>query len=490
MKVKLLVSIILSSLAFVAVAQQQDSIAVIPPKQHSQHRFALFGHRDSVALHMHNPHISDSLHTNGYFHKHRDSLVKHHIHFKHLKKYHSGLYVVTMQDHPVNDLFEDIQKESNLHFSIIGNIDTRLTTRVESFSLKHIIDEICYQAGWVAVAQLNQIVVYGNGAEEILKDQKIIYEYIPRFMKTDELLNAVTDLSENVEIKKQPANNSIFVSGTLSEVKSAISYLRFFDVPPKTVMIELLVVEYKHGNSFNWSFDITSGSTGRLSDINYRPGSGGSFSYNFLSSLNPNFKVNLSSLVENNYANIVTNPHVIAKNNEPASISIQESKYVRLEQATINGVTTNLRQLKTGILLKVTPTIMSNELMELELDAENSFFLPQENEGEISTLSNVLNTKVLIKNGETLIIGGLIKAEEDDAVGGFPILRKIPLIGLLFRKSNKRKNYLETVIYITPYIDPLTPVKGLRSLDMLEKINDKLNKEERKLERKAIRKLY
>lgn len=57
-----------------------------------------------------------------------------------------------------------------------------------------------------------------------------------------------------------------------------------------------------------------------------------------------------------------------------------------------------------------------------------------------------------VANGETLILGGLIKEEEVDADSGFPYLRRLPLFGYLFKEKEKRRVYTETVVYITPRI--------------------------------------
>lgn len=221
------------------------------------------------------------------------------------------------------------------------------------------------------------------------------------------------------------------------------------------VTIEFLVVEYIHGNSFEWGIDITSGTVGRLSDIAYAPGAVDntlSFSYDFLNQLDPSFKLNLKALIGNNYASIVSNPHISVKDKQPAIIQSKETKYILLQVASINGLTTELQELDAGITLNATPTIINDSIVHLDVDGEVSEFIPFSESGEYSIESNHINTQINVKAGQTLIIGGLIKREEMLVEGKVPILGSIPLLGLLFKRKNTVNRETELVIYITPHI--------------------------------------
>jgi general secretion pathway protein D len=255
-------------------------------------------------------------------------------------------------------------------------------------------------------------------------------------------------------------------------------------------------VEYQHGKEFEWGFDIVNGTYGRADDINYLPGSSGikgqdlfSATYNFVSKLKPNFKVNLQALIANNLANVVTNPHVVVVNGEMAKIDIKEKRFIILQTATINGVTTTLEKLDGGISLHVTPTIMQDDLVLLDLLGSNSIFLGDIGDENYAMQSNDLATKISVKNGETLVIGGLIQNEATDNKGGVPLISRIPLIGLLFKNLYRNDSYSETVVYITPYIGPLQNPKFESNYEELKHLNNKLRREDNQLERKGIRKL-
>jgi len=476
-------------LFFVGFVAAQDSI----PKNDTlkKHHFNIFGFTHNIKNVTHKlVHIEDTLYVSPY-QKHKKKVRYHKEHFNHLKQYESGLYEVKIKHKSLHELFDDIAKASNTNFTLIGITDVAITAHIETFDLEYLVDEICYENEMIAVKEHNRYIIYGIGSEKIVKNADVIYKYNPRNIEASELITKANELKVAAKLQYQQAQNTIIISGTLSDVKETITRIRTLDVEAKKVSIELLIVEYNHGDNFTWDFDITSAKSQRLSNVNYIPGGNTiGFTYDFLSDLKPNFKVNLKALAEKNLANVITNPRVMTLNNKEAKIDLQETIYVELQVASINGITTNLNPVNAGTTLTVTPKIMNNGLIQLDVNAINSIFLPQETNGEITTQKNTLTTQVLIRNGETLILGGLIKASESNGRGGVPILRDIPLIGLLFRKASKRINYIETVIYITPYMNPLRSQQTIHAKNKLQKIQDKLEKEGKKLERTGIRKAF
>ncbi len=226
------------------------------------------------------------------------------------------------------------------------------------------------------------------------------------------------------------------------------------DYANKNIAIELLVVEYEHGDQFDWGFDVTSGTTGKLSEGSYSPGSSNSlaFKYNFLDQLDPNFKINLKALITKNHAKILTNPHISVKNNENAVIDAQEVQYLILSNSSQFGVTNTIESIKAGVKLNVTPIIKNDSIVELDVVGTISEFILTGLTGQRTTEENSITTKVNVNNGYSLIIGGLIKKEEVEIKGKVPFFGSIPLLGFLFKRKVKKTLIKEIVIYITPHI--------------------------------------
>jgi general secretion pathway protein D len=393
-----------------------------------------------------------------------------------IKKYKSGLITVSVKNESLSKFYKDLDHYFPNNIEVKGEILGIFNENIETFDIDYLVDEIAIKNDIIAIKELNKYYIYASGSEQIIQNRPLIYHYKPRNLNVQLLFNNVSNLNLNTVIIENTNTNEILIQGKLSEIKNTVKILRTLDRPLDKVNIEILVVEYRHGNSFNWKYDITSGTSGRIDNGSAFDVAGAiSGTYNFLSKLSPSFKFNLQALVEDQNANIVTNPHVVAINNEMAEINIAETQYLRLQSAGLNGLSTNLQQIQASLDLKVTAQILIDQNFILDVDVDNTEFTPNSRQDQIQTISSNIDTKVLARNGETLIIGGLVQFREFDNSGGVPFLSKIPLVGLLFKQKNRSKEFIETVIYITPYMAPLTS-------RAYEKITIKDDEIERKLD--------
>lgn len=224
----------------------------------------------------------------------------------------------------------------------------------------------------------------------------------------------------------------------------------------KQVTIELLLVEYIHRDGFNWGIDILNAQKGKFSEGSFTPGEENSnFSsvYDITSSLTDKFKFNLQSLVNDNEASILQNPRVTVENSKTGKINITEDKYIQLQTSSINGLTTQLQKIQVGVKLEISPKIKDNSLINLKVNGSLSEFqIISATGGDYSVETNLIDTDVTMRNDETLVIGGMIKKEDINIESGVLILRKIPLIGKLFTRIEKRVIQKEMVLYLTAYI--------------------------------------
>jgi len=103
-------------------------------------------------------------------------------------------------------------------------------------------------------------------------------------------------------------------------------------------------------------------------------------------------------------------------------------------------------------MLNVTPLVLDAGYIDLQVEGEVSVFVsaPQ---GQFIIARQDVATRVLVQSGKTLVIGGLVTKEVATTEAGVPGLHRIPLLGYLFKSKTKSMRYIETVIYITPYID-------------------------------------
>ncbi|MBK8966288.1 MAG: type II and III secretion system protein [Lewinellaceae bacterium] len=291
-----------------------------------------------------------------------------------------------------------------------------------------------------------------------LSGQRMVQEYKMKNLISDVVLQKFEQINKDVEVYEHKEGNRLILVGDSMQIQNAKTQLEMLDVPQMMISIEFMLVEYFHEHDFNWGIDITQGTSGNFGNVNYTPGASSgemSFMYNAISKLSPNFHLNIRALVNEDRAKVMTNPHLAVLSGEPASLNIVDRRTIVLETATINGVTTTLQNIEAGINLSVTPVPTHDSLIHLNIQGRVSEFLPFSSAGEFLIEENNISTLVTVLDGHTLIIGGLIVEETNTLEGGVPFLRKIPLLGLLFKSKKEVKNYVERVIYITPYLHPI-----------------------------------
>lgn len=191
-----------------------------------------------------------------------------------------------------------------------------------------------------------------------------------------------------------------------------------------------------------------------------------------ISTLTPfNGPVNISYainyLVKNSKGRVVSNPKILITNGEEATIDITQDyiESTETEQSAYTGGTLATRTYNigsdAGIKVGITPFISPDGYVTLNIKPEYSTILSQvtaqDSAGQYiaATLLSRRNLdlkNVRIKDGETLVIGGLISEEEQKTIGKVPVLGDIPLIGSLFRSTSSEKKKNEMVIMITPKI--------------------------------------
>ncbi len=159
---------------------------------------------------------------------------------------------------------------------------------------------------------------------------------------------------------------------------------------------------------------------------------------------------NLQALEESNLAHLISNPVITTTDNREASMLVGQKIPLIVQDQAGNPIT----QLTTiGIMLKVTPHINSNEKITLDVHNEVSDLSSQATvQGGVIINTSESDTRVLVQNGETAIIGGLIRKVEAQLDTGIPVLKDLPLLGLLFKHSINTKNNRELVVFVTPRI--------------------------------------
>jgi type IV pilus assembly protein PilQ len=159
-------------------------------------------------------------------------------------------------------------------------------------------------------------------------------------------------------------------------------------------------------------------------------------------------EVQLQALEQNRKANIISNPRITTVDNREAKILVGQKIPLIVQDVAGNAVS----QLQTiGIQLKVTPHLTQDKKIIMDLHPEVSALATRSTvQGGVIINTSEADTRVMVDDGQTAVIGGLIRTDESSVRQGVPIMKDIPLIGMLFRSSNTDRTNRELIIFVTP----------------------------------------
>ncbi len=257
-------------------------------------------------------------------------------------------------------------------------------------------------------------------------------------------------------------NNALVITDTPQGLDSTARLIQNLDRAPKQVMIEVKLVEVDLDHSFDlgvdWNFANNANAvSGKVSFAGPIPGAGvnaASFSFGKLVG-NTQFNALIAAAVHDKKAKVLSDPKVATLNNKEASINItDQTPYDQQTITVVNGVTSTAHaysNVTTGITLKVTPTINYDGRITMhlipsviQLSGIPTGIAPP------PTATRNTDTNVVVKDGETIVIGGLIQDTQSDDVYKVPVLGDIPLLGALFRKKSVSRSRKELLIFVTP----------------------------------------
>jgi len=158
----------------------------------------------------------------------------------------------------------------------------------------------------------------------------------------------------------------------------------------------------------------------------------------------------LDMLEQSNKANIISNPRITTMDNREASILVGKEIPLIVADEAGNPIT---ELTKIGIMLKVIPHVNADKTITLDLHPEVSELQSESTaQGGVIISTSEADTRVVVRNGETAVIGGLIKKVKTDLKRGVPFLMDVPIIGGIFSSTSSTDKKQELVIFVTPTI--------------------------------------
>ena len=264
------------------------------------------------------------------------------------------------------------------------------------------------------------------------------------------------------------SRNIILIRSLPADYSRLIKLLERLDNMPRQVLVEVLVAEISLTNELEfgveWAFHnknlgINGSDYTQTMSTDFGVPTGG-FSYNIIDHAD-NIVGMIHALATDNDLTILSSPQVLVLNNETATIDVgQEVPIVTTEtyqdNSTVLGdaVDKTVEYRNTGVILEVTPKINYNGIIILDVSQEVSSAEENFTSGINSPIISIrkVKTKMAVKDGQSVLIGGLIRNETLTIESGVPFFKDIPWLGYMFKYQKDKKVKQELLIMITPYV--------------------------------------
>lgn len=273
--------------------------------------------------------------------------------------------------------------------------------------------------------------------------------------------------------------NTLVMRDSAEAIRTAEKLIVSQDMAEPEVVLQVEVLEINRRSLENigirYPTSVSLGVQGRDTVNGTTTLSPGKLTVNELKNFNSNLGVfsisdpvlALNLLQQDTDTNLLANPHIRVKNREKAKIHVGDRIPVLTSVANSTGfVSQTVNYIEVGIKLDVEPTILLRDEVSIKvgLEVSNQTDRLTSSSGTVTYTIGTRNANTILrlKNGETQILAGLLREDEQKVSNGVPGLSKLPLVGKLFKDRNNDKSKKEIALLITPHIiNNLTPADAI-----------------------------
>lgn len=380
-----------------------------------------------------------------------------------------GKVTMKLQNVPWQQALDVILKTYNLEKSVEGNVIRVLPRKV-------------YEEETKVLSEIQLAKEMAN-----IETRVFVVNYADVEKAKDTIEKAGIVKKDNISIDKR--TRSIIVKDTPSNLKTVESLISNIDKPTSQVLIEARIVEisstFTKELGVQWGFEwLSSDMRTSLGGSIDTPGTptglsptrpnvtGGQFpvainlpakdatsaiTFGYLNAAQTfGLDLRLSAFQDIGKSRVLSNPRIITSDNQKAQIVLGESVPYGEREVSGGQVTISTKFKDVAIIIEVTPQITTDDIISLNVNAKKEDLrrFVDIGQGTLAPHTDKVeaSTSVFVKNGETMVIGGILKKKESDSVSGVPGLMNIPILGWLFKKKATDESNTEVLIFLTPRI--------------------------------------
>lgn len=302
--------------------------------------------------------------------------------------------------------------------------------------------------------------------EDNLKKQSAgFYAFSLHYSRAEDLQKSLSAVLTGGKIAADPGSNTLLFNGSPAEARKIKETLQTLDFPAQQVTLEAKILsimkseENKLGLQWNWDtlpqYIENNNSNGRNnSSEKNATGSAHQGHFHLWNGTHAQFRFTstLNALITSGKAKVLATPSLITLPGKEASIFIGSHIPVITEKHNNGESAYSTEYVDAGIKLRYTPVVSKDGYITSVVHTEVSTPTLISELKNYRINSRTADTNVRMRNGETLIIGGLISEEEQKQLQKIPFLSKIPLLGELFKNRYSSKNKTEVIMLLTPYL--------------------------------------
>ncbi len=396
------------------------------------------------------------------------------------------LVTLEVDNASLDQLVRSISVQSGINIVMYDKLTGDITARLSAVPIDNALRFLLQNTKFTFWKE-NEI--YFIGSRE-MNQQKTTVTIPLKHIRADEAAISKTLpplVTSNAVIKYNTEHNALIVIGSYDVVSAAASFIEKIDKPVPQVLIEALVVDFNVNKIKSFGFSMFTGQRDSSAGNSYFPAIDivtdkqtpewilnkitttkaikyvlDKINESQIVNLPSEFKASIRALETADIAKVHSTPQIATINGNPASITIGETRYYKLQKETVTpndntstviGKDERFEVLKFNTQLEVTPWVMDDGYVMVKIRPE--FNIPRTG-GDGSTPPNVdtrvIESMVRLKNGQTIVLGGQRQTENRVNRSGVPFLSSVPILGWFF--SNRTVTKLETqmMIFLTPHV--------------------------------------
>ncbi|MDO8519883.1 MAG: secretin N-terminal domain-containing protein [Deltaproteobacteria bacterium] len=393
----------------------------------------------------------------------------------------ADLYEIIFQSADLKDALNMVASAGNFNIILPEDLAGRVSLIFRQTPLKEALAAMLRVNGLDFVEE-GDIIRVGK-LEEFKEGTYFGTEHIQlKYANAKDMVEALKKhVSEKGAVTHETRTNSVIIKDSQSTIDNIKRMVAAMDKQDTQVQIEAKIVDvtrtFSRSLGIQWGFTKDTGQIQGFGapGVGDMPGASTPAGINFpavsptsgagllVGNLFGNVDLNaqITAAEEKGDVHIISQPTIMTISNMPAKIRSGLKIYVKNTSSiavggsggSSSGEESDLEEIDTGIELTVTPQITTADTVKLKIDAEESEAdFTRTVDGIPAVLDNTASTTVVVRDGETTVIGGLMKVKKTNTKKGVPFISQVPVIGWFFSGKTKAKTDNELLVFITPRI--------------------------------------